>query len=370
MPLLAQQMDKVAIVRSLTHESNAHESSVYHVLTGKQNPALVTPQNYRKRSDFPNVAAVVSHFSEPGVMPASVTLPGPVGDPALKYAGTYAGFLGPRCDPLELSAATYGRGASALALPADVSATRLSARHGLVELIDAQDRALNQHGATKALGGFYEQAFRMVSSPVAKRAFNLELEPAKLRDRYGHNEYGDSFLLARRLVEVGVRLVSVVWMYIWPHGSVLPVWDNHMGYGVDGAKTGYDLLKGRACLPSLDRAYSALIADLADRGLLDETLVVTVGEFGRSPRINDNGGREHHGKCQSLLLAGGGIRGGQVYGVSDAHAAFVKDNPVSPEDLQATIYHSMGLSPDSEIHDREGRPHRISDGKPVTALFA
>ena len=210
----------------------------------------------------------------------------------------------------------------------------------------------------------------MVSSPVAKRAFNLDHEPAVLRERYGRNEYGESFLLARRLVEAGVRLVTVTWMYIFPNGRVSNVWDNHAGYGIHGANTGYDLLKSPVCIPPLDRAYSALIEDLSHRGLLDETLVVAVGEFGRTPRINGTQGRDHWGRCQSALLAGGGISSGQVYGASDKTAAFVKDNPVAPEDLLATVYHAFGLLPETEIYDRENRPHRISEGKPVTALFA
>jgi uncharacterized protein (DUF1501 family) len=158
-------------------------------------------------------------------------------------------------------------------------------------------------------------------------------------------------------------------MYIFPNGRVANVWDNHGGYGIHGAKTGFDLLRSPVCIPPLDQAYSALLEDLAQRGLLDETLVVAVGEFGRTPRINAEQGRDHWGACQSALLAGGGVRGGQVYGASDKIAAYVKDNPVSPADLLATVYHAFGLPPDALIHDRENRPHALTDGKPVTALF-
>jgi arylsulfatase A-like enzyme len=158
-------------------------------------------------------------------------------------------------------------------------------------------------------------------------------------------------------------------MYIFPNGRVSNVWDNHAGYGIHGAKTGYDLLKSPVCIPPLDWGLAALLEDLHERGMLDETLVVAFGEFGRTPKINSTGGRDHWGMCQTALLAGGGVRSGQVYGASDRQAAFVKDNPVSPEDLLATIYHALGLSPDREIHDRDGRPYRISEGTPVTALF-
>jgi hypothetical protein len=223
----------------------------------------------------------------------------------------------------------------------------------------------------QAQNSYFEQAFRMVSSPVAKRAFDLDLEPARWRDRYGRNDYGDSFLLARRLVEAGVRLVTCTWMYFPPNGGgVWNVWDVHLGLGIGGAKTGFDLLKQPCCIPSLDRAYSALLEDLSECGLLDETLVVAVGEFGRTPKINSNGGRDHWGNSQSALLAGGGIRGGQVYGATDEIAAFVKDNPVAPEDLLATIEYALGVPEDAEIRDQQGRPWRACDGQPVTALFS
>src|SRR5205823_8738590 len=166
--------------------------------------------------------------------------------------------------------------------------------------------------STEALDSSYEQAFRMVANPAAKRAFQIDLEPPAVRDRYGRNEYGESFLLARRLVEAGVRLVSVIWMYFMPNGRIANVWDTHGGTGGLGSIGGFDMLKANYCLPPLDRAYSALLEDLTQRGLLDETLVVTVGEFGRTPRINNTQGREHWGPCYTALLAGGGVRGGQL----------------------------------------------------------
>src|SRR5439155_16362620 len=217
---------------------------------------------------------------------------------------------------------------------------------------------------------FYEQAFAMLSSPAAKRAFNVNLEPPMVRDRYGRNEYGESFLLARRLVEAGVRIVSVIWMYLLPKGGVSNVWDNHGGTGSLGSITGYAMLKEKYCLPPLDQAMSALLEDLHERGMLDDTLVVAVGEFGRTPKINATQGRDHWGRTQSALLAGGGIRGGQVYGATDSQAAFVKDNPVSPEDFLATIYAALGVAPGAEIHDRDGRPYGVTEGAPVEALFA
>lgn len=369
MPRLAAQMDKVAVVRSVTHTSNIHEPSVYHMLTGRNDMTLTVPRNQRRRSHPPFFGSVLAHFAPPAPMPAVVTIPRPVGHDGVTYAGTNAGWLGPQFDPLELKEApgSAEQPVHAVALPDDMNVTRLQARRGLLTLIeDAQRRADHR----TPLGGFYDQAFRMLSTQTAKRAFNLELEPSAVRERYGRNEYGDSFLLARRLVEAGVRLVSTTWMYIFPTGRVSNVWDNHAGYGIHGAQTGYDLLRSPVCIPPLDQALSALLEDLSMRGLLDETLVVAVGEFGRTPRINATGGRDHWGPCQSALLAGGGIRGGQVYGSSDAAAAYVRDRPVAPEDLLATIYHAFGLAPNLEFHDREGRPHRLCDGTPIQALFA
>jgi hypothetical protein len=256
-----------------------------------------------------------------------------------------------------------------LTLPPDIDATRLVARRGLLDLLETEDRVLQEQPATLALGGFQEQAYRMLASVQARRAFNLELESPRLRDRYGRNEYGESFLLARRLVEAGVRLVTVVWMYFMSNGRIANVWDTHGGTPGLGNIDGFAMLRAQYCLPPLDRAYAALLEDLTERGMLEETLVVTMGEFGRTPRLNPTQGREHWGPCYSALLAGGGVRGGQVYGASDAAGAYPRDNPVSPEDLLATIYDALGIAGDAEIHDREGRPVRICDGRPVQALF-
>ncbi|HUY34174.1 MAG TPA: DUF1501 domain-containing protein [Pirellulales bacterium] len=381
LPRMAKHTDKLAIVRSLTHGSNNHEPSVYHTLTGKTNPTLAVPRNQRTRNDFPNPAAVLSHFSPPAGLPASVTLPRPIGHDGVTYAGTYAGFLGPRHDPMELRAAgdTKAVPTHSLDLPEGLDATRITSRIGLLKLIEQFDRTVQENGALpngvrqnaagQGPGEFREQAYRLLTSPDAKGAFDLAREPDVLRDQYGRNEYGESFLLARRLVASGVRLVSVIWMYIFPNGRVSNVWDNHSGIGIHGAVTGYDLLKGPVCLPPLDQAFSALLDDLQRRGLLDETLVLAMGEFGRTPNINATGGRDHWGACQSIVLAGGGVRGGQVHGASDRHAAFPKQHPFSPEDVLATVYHAMGISPESLIYDRQNRPHRVCEGQPITALF-
>ena len=372
LPLVAQHTDKLAIVRSMTHPSNVHEVGVYHTLTGKVNPSLAVPRNMRNRTDFPNAGAIVSYFSPPGPMPATVTVPRPIGHDGVVYTGTYAGFLGPRHDPIELQAPgeVNAPPAHSFELPEGLSSARLAARIGLLNVIESHDRAMQTGAASQGLDAAREQALRMLSSRQAKDAFNLDLEDPRLRDRYGRNEYGESFLLARRLIESGVRLVTVVWYYICPNGNVANVWDNHGGIGSLGGITGYQMLKEKYCLPPLDLAYSALLEDLAGRGLLDETLVSMYGEFGRTPKINKMGGRDHWGPCQSVVMAGGGVRGGQIYGASDSHAAYPKNKPVSPEDILATMYHALGLPPEAEIRDRQGRPYRISDGRPIVELFS
>jgi hypothetical protein len=371
LPQIARHTDKMAIIRSLTHTSNVHEVGVYHTLTGKFNPSLSVPRNQRNRRDFPNVGAIVSRFSPAGGMPANVTVPRPIGHDGVIYTGTYAGFLGPQHDPIELKppGEVDEPAAHNFDLPDGLDAPRLLARFGLLDRLEKMQRTAEAPGTTTSLDLFREQALRMLTSPEAKRAFRIEDEPEPMRDRYGRNEYGECFLLARRLIESGVRLVTIVWYYIAPDGNVLNVWDNHGGTPSLGGITGYQMLKEDYCLPSLDRGYSALLEDLSARGLLDETIVAMFGEFGRTPKINPNAGRDHWGACQSAVLAGGGIRGGQVYGSSDAQAAYPRSNPVAPEDIHATIYHALGIAPSSEIHDQQGRPYRITDGTPLAALF-
>jgi hypothetical protein len=374
LPLIARHTDKTAIIRSYTHPSNVHEVGVYHTLTGKINNTLAVPRNQRNRNDFPHPGSVVSHFSPPGAMPASVTIPSPIGHDGVIYTGTYAGFLGARHDPMELKPPGEVKESAphSLDLLEGIDSTRLQARFGLLKLLEDYDRMVQARGGqpgTAGLEQFREQAYRMLTSPESRGAFDLSQESEKLRDRYGRNEYGESFLLARRLIESGVRLVTVVWSYICPDGNVANVWDNHGGTASLGGITGYAMLKEKYCLPPLDLAYSALLEDLHQRGLLDETLVVMLGEFGRTPKINSAQGRDHWGACQSVVLAGGGVRGGQVYGSSDQHAAYPRTNPVAPEDVIATMYYALGIPPESLIYDRENRPHKISEGRVLSELF-
>jgi hypothetical protein len=372
LPQIAKQTDKMAIIRSYTHPSNQHEVGVYHTLTGQINNTLAVPRNKRNRRDFPSMGSVVSYLTPPGDLPASVTIPRPIGHDGVIYTGTYAGFLGPQHDPLELQAPAevQERAAHGLELPQGWDAHRLQSRVGLLKTLEEYDR-LNQGGAhrVQGLSKFREQAFRMLTSSAAKDAFDLNKENDKTRDRYGRNEYGEGFLLARRLVEAGARLVTLVWYYVCKDGNVANVWDNHGGTGSLGGITGLAMLKEKYCLPPLDQGYSALLEDLSTRGELDETLVAMLGEFGRTPKINSAAGRDHWGPCQSVVLAGGGIRGGQVYGASDKSAAYPTDKPVKPEDFIATVYHALGISPEAMLYDQQNRPHRACAGEPIVELF-
>ncbi|HYH69275.1 MAG TPA: DUF1501 domain-containing protein [Urbifossiella sp.] len=370
LPRLARLADKYALVRSLTHRSDNHEPSVYHMMTGRVPPRQFSvPNNQRTRADFPNIASVVSHFTPPTGVPASVTVPRPIGHDGSTYAGTYAGWLGPRHDPFERAPAKETREVATHALDPqpDLPDTRIAARSSLLTRLQHQDAAL-QRGST-AIDENHDRALRMLATPAVRQAFELGREPTRTRDRYGRNEYGESLLLSRRLVEAGVGLVTISWMYIFPDGNVANVWDNHSGAGVLGAKTGYDLLRGPTCLPALDRGLSALIEDLAERGLLERTLIAAAGEFGRTPKVNKDGGRDHWGACQSALFAGGGVRGGQVIGRSDRNAAYPADRPVSPADFLATLYSALGIDPHAELRDREHRPYTLVDGDPIAGLM-
>jgi hypothetical protein len=375
LPQIARHTDKLAIIRSYSHPSNIHEVGVNYTLTGRFKDGLAVPRNMRNRADFPTVGSVVSYFSPRSSLPAAATIPRPIGHDGVIYTGTHAGFLGPQFDPLEMQAPAEVNAPPlhSLDLPSGLDAIRVQSRFGLLKVLEQTDRKLQAEGDRGAVAGVAsarEQAYRMLLAPEAKGAFDVSREKDLTRDRYGRNEYGQAFLLARRLVEAGVRLVTLVWYYVAPKdGNVLNVWDNHGGTGSINSITGHQMLKEYYCLPSLDQGYSALIEDLSQRGLLDETLVAMMGEFGRTPKINAQAGRDHWGPCQSVVLAGGGIRGGQVYGASDRQAAYPTQNVVSPEDFIATIHHALGIPLDAEIHDQLHRPHRVCDGNPLVNLF-
>jgi uncharacterized protein (DUF1501 family) len=233
-------------------------------------------------------------------------------------------------------------------------AARLDDRRSLLATIDTQRRVTDQVPAVTDFDRYHENAFALLTSPAARRAFDLSREGDRTRDRYGRNHFGQALLLARRLVEAGVALVTVNWARDDAY------WDTHAN--------NFQQLK-RDLLPPFDLGFSALLEDLQQRGLLDETLVYCLGEFGRTPAINKQAGRDHWAACNSIVMAGAGVRGGLVYGASDRNAAYPASAPVPPADLSATVYDSLGVSPHTELRDHLGRALPLSAGSPLHELF-
>jgi hypothetical protein len=358
LPQLARRADRYTIIRSMTHTGVNHGTSAYHMLTGHIH---ATPGTLRHPTpnDFPSVSSAVARFAKPARdLPTSVSLPSVLHDgDGGEVPGQGPGFLGQRYAPFQVNGDPTRADFSiqTLTLPTELNAGRFRGRVGLQA---ALDHAGDNLSAARDMGSHYEQAFRLLQSPATRRAFDLASEPTTVRDRYGMHRFGQSCLLARRLVEAGVPLITIYWNS--PHIDDLQHWDTH--------KDSFNRLKNHL-LPPFDRGLSALLDDLQGRGLLDETLLVWMGEFGRTPQINRIGGRDHWGFCQSVLVAGGGVRGGQVYGSSDASAAYAAEQPVSPDDLAATVFTRLGIPLDHELRDPLGRPLPLCTGKPITGLF-
>ncbi len=361
MPRLAALADRYAVIRSMTHTMALHHTANEMLLAGNRKPA----------PDDPSFGSVVSKL-KPSVTnaPSNVWLQ-KFGGGAMPRDHTYltGGSLGPAHAPLLIGTghtdnlATPGYRVKVFEGDAGVSPERVAGRRELLARLDA-DNPLTPHR---------ERAFDLLTGTAVKKAFDIEQEPAKVRDRYGRNPLGQNLLLARRLVEAGVRLTSVVaWTGMKPTEKFLSIetWDMHGNAGIGIFEDGWNGL-GFA-LPRCDQAVSTLLEDLSDRGLLDDTLVVLIGEFGRTPRISKVGaganGRDHWPHCYSAMLAGGGVRGGAVYGASDSTAAYVKDDPVSLEDFTATLYTALGIDPATRLSP-DGFTRPASIGVPVEALL-
>src|SRR6185437_13706038 len=299
---------------------------------------------------------------------------------AIRRPGPYAGFLGKQYDPLFTEckptldagkACRPGqpqivRGQPILpdgALSADLTLDRLHHRRNLLQQFDAEARRLETQASAASFDRQQQRAFQLLTSRAVQDAFDLDKEAPAVRDRYGRTLFGSSTLMARRLIEAGVRFVNVTWDIFWDRFRIdFDGWDTHT--------RNFPILKDWN-LPQFDQTFSALLADLQDRGLLDETLIVVLSEMGRTPKINANGGRDHWTYCYSVFFAGAGIRGGTVCGASDAQAAFVKDRPVRPADIVASVYHGLGIDPDMPVYDRAGRPIPIAQGgQPIREILA
>jgi len=361
---LAGQMDKVAVVRSLNHTDPAHLSSGHATLTGQWAPVINSDAAPPSEKDTPHLGCMMSHLrpSTDATMPSFVTMPWLALHPAApggRAPGQHGGWLGRRYDPFLVTGdpSKPDWSVPALRLADGLTRGRLDNRRELLKVIDAERAALDRAASVLDLEGQQQQAFGLLGSDQTRKAFDLSDEPDSVRDRYGRNLHGQCVLLARRLVERGVPIVSVNW-----HNDGRNFWDTH--------GNNFNRMKDDLVPPS-DRALAALLADLDERGLLDETIIAWVGEFGRNPTIDkSNAGRNHWPRCYSGLLAGGGIQGGRVYGSSDASAAYPKENPVSPLDYAATIYHALGIPEEQMAEDRTGRPHRVYGGLPLLPLFA
>ncbi|MBX7168982.1 MAG: DUF1501 domain-containing protein [Pirellulales bacterium] len=354
LPDTARLADRLAVVRSMQHDFNNHIAGTYITLTGSPNQPNIDRE--AAPDDFPGPAAILNYLQrEPSSVPTSVSLPTwlSIPGPSNRMPGQYAGFLGAVHDPFLIAGEPQKSDFKplCLTLPDDFAPARLQGRKGLLAQLDAAAAQLEATGVVR-YDHLSQSAYELLSDARLRGAVDLAQEPDATRDRYGRTKIGQSLLLARRLVEAGVKFVG--------YNAFNQEWDTHGG------------LKGRYedLIPKLDRAYSALIGDLAERGLLDETLVIQAGEFGRTPQINKDAGRDHWPHAYSVVLAGGGIRGGTVYGASDKHGAYVADRPVSPADLLATMWHLMGVDPESELRDRLNRPNQVSRGQIVTELLA
>jgi hypothetical protein len=364
LPRTAQVMDRVTLVRGVRHEMNNHNSAGYYSLTGYAPPT--DDQRLRDSRDlFPAYGSIVDRLAPARAgIPTFVAYPYVIRDGSVT-PGQHASFLGKRHDPLFINQDPNSPDfrLPELSLPANLSAGRLESRREMLRLIDRQTTLLATSARAKGIEEHYERALTMLSSPAVKKAFDLSSEPASVRDRYGRTTYGQGCLLARRLVEAGARFINV---YLSASiGGCQGGWDTH---GFNG-KPMYPILDNYL-LPLADHTLPTLLEDLDQRGLLGETLVVWVGEFGRSPRINKLAGRDHWPQCYTALLAGGGVKRGFVHGASDRIGAYPASDPVRPEDLSATMFELLGIDPKTEVNDALNRPLPISTGRVVTNLLA
>ena len=364
MPLTARLTDRIAVIRTMVTGDNSHSSSGYQMLTGvphiplsRENAAPTRP------NDWPPYNAIVRALRpDRHGLPASIILPRRLAnfDGLYPWPGTTAGLLGSKyeawsleCDPSDPKFTTPGCEPSK-----DLPAARMDDRRSLLNRIDQQLAGL---AATADHDRYQQQAIDLIAGNKGREAFDLSKERPSVRDRYGRTKHGHSVLLARRLVEAGVSLVQVNWA---SQDKKLPNsggWDTHEKHN--------ESIKGWL-IPAMDRTYSALIEDLEQRGLLDETLVCWVAEFGHTPKFNARGGRDHWGRVFSIALAGGGIRGGVVVGRTDKHAADPVDDPIRPADYLATVFHLLGFHSDTMVQDMEGRPLPISRGRVIDAVLA
>ena len=354
LPRLAARADRYAVVRSLAHRENNHLVATHHVLTGHAQPGAFFDK-VASRDDWPCYSSALDHLRprHDGVA-SGVNLPTFLMEGPLTWPGQHAGFLGPRHDPWQITQDPNAPNFrfDSLRLAPGIEVTRLNDRQALLAEINRQQQRLVAVAEARRLSDQQRLAFTVLASGSVARAFELDREPAAVRQRYGRHPFGQSLLLARRLVEAGVSVIQA-------NMGRVQNWDTH-GDNFRRLKT--------ELLPPLDQGVAALLDDLATRGLLDETLVLLLGEFGRTPKVIGSG-RDHWAPCFSGLFAGAGVRGGQVIGKSDKIGAYPTTTPYAPDDIGATVYHALGVNPAVEVRDRQGRPVQLNRGKVMDALF-
>lgn len=362
LPKVARLAHRYAIVRSMHHNTNVHEFGTHYILAGVDE---VPPgaRHFATRADWPAMGSIVSWARpSPGGLPTSVILPTYL-NAGYGFSGQSAGMMGTRWDPwiVDRDPSKPEFRVPELQPSPGITVERLAQRRALLARVEAHQRELGALPETRQISENQEKAFDTLTSPATRDAFDLAREPAALRDRYGRHLFGQSLLLARRLVEAGVGLVQA-------NMGAMNNWDTHTD--------NFGQLKNRL-LPPFDQAFSAFLEDLDARGLLAETLVICVGEFGRTPKVGtDNGGgitaangRDHWGGVFSAVFAGAGVRGGQVIGKSDEAAAYPDGEAYLPSDLSATVFTALGIEPQGEFHDMQGRPMPISRGRVISPLY-
>ncbi len=367
LPRTALVMDKVTLVKSVHHRMKNHNPASYYALTGSAPP--LDDIRLRDTLDLhPAYGSVVDRLAPlDNGLPTFVAYPYLMRDGEVT-PGQHASFLGKKHDPLLITEDPNGSDFKLpeLSLPATLSVDRLESRREIRRLIDKQSRLLDYSAEARGLTEHYEKALSMLRSPRVREAFDLSREPEELRLRYGRTTYGQSCLLARRLVEAGVKFINV---YFSPNigGQKFDSggWDTH---GFNNTRM-FPIMKAWH-LPMTEHTLPVLLEDLDERGLLDTTLVVWMGEFGRTPRINANISRDHWPDCYTVLLAGGGVKRGFVHGASDRNGAYPERDPVRPDDLSATMFHLLGIDPTTEVRDNLNRPLPISAGKPILNVIS
>jgi hypothetical protein len=364
MPGLAGVADTLCLLRGVSTGDNAHSSSGYYMLTGRPHqPKNVENANPGAPNDFPSLCSLTGSILGPrNGLPGAVRVPHRIfNTDGSVWPGQDAGFLGRGADPWLLNAEPVGAELAIreIELPAELDAGRVGRRRELLENLARGLDLLNSDGTARLMDGHARSAYAFLTSPRARAAFAYEREDPRMQDRYGRSPFGQSVLLARRLVEAGVRLVQVNWYRGTDEPPANPCWDSHVNEP-ERLKT--------LLVPPTDRALSALVEDLQARGLLDESLVVVMAEFGRTPKLDGAGGRNHWGSVFSIALAGGGIRGGIVHGASDKVGGYPREGLVRPEDLAATIYHCLGIAPETEFSDALGRPQPAARGEVIGAI--